>query len=58
MAIKAKEKKTTGIPGLHLQRVRQGDKRGPCIYQDQAADGAVHTLRMYAGEMYQERMIL
>ena len=50
MVAKAKEKKTTGIPGLHLQPVRAGDKRGPCIYQDQAADGATHTLRMHAGE--------
>lgn len=47
---RVKEKKTTGIPGLHLQRVRQGDKRGPCLYKDKAADGAVHTLRMYAGK--------
>lgn len=51
MVAKAKEKKkTTGIPGLYLQRVRQGDKRGPCLYQDKAADGAAHTLRMYAGK--------
>lgn len=47
---RVKEKKTTGIPGLYLQRVRQGDKRGPCLYQDKAADGAAHTLRMYAGK--------
>ena len=50
MVAKAKEKKTTGIPGLHLQRVRQGDKRGPCLYQDQAADRASHSLRMHAGK--------
>lgn len=55
MAIKAKEKKTAGIPGLHLQRVRQGDKRRPCIYQDQAADGAAHTLRMHAGRKEKRR---
>jgi len=47
---KAKEKKTTGIPGLHLQPVRAGDKRGPCVYKDKAADGATHTLLMHAGE--------
>ena len=50
MVAKEKEKKTTGIPGLPQQPVRAGDKRGPCIYQDQAADGATHTLRMHAGE--------
>lgn len=50
MVAKVKEKKTTGIPGLHLQRVRQGDKRGPCLYQDKAADGAAHTFRMHAGK--------
>lgn len=50
MAIKAKEKKTTGIPGLYLQRVRQGDKRGSCVYQDKTTDGAAHSLRMHAGK--------
>lgn len=55
MAIKAKEKKTAEIPGLHLQPVRAGDKRGPCIYQDQAADGAAHTLRMHAGRKEKRR---
>ena len=47
---RVKEKKTTGIPGLHLQRVRQGDKRGPCIYQDKETDRAAHTFRMHAGK--------
>ena len=49
MAIKAKEK-ATEISSLYLQPVRTGDKRGSCVYQDKAANGASHTLWMHAGE--------
>lgn len=41
--IKPKEKKTAGTPNLYLQRVRQGDKRRSCVYQDKETDGAAHT---------------
>lgn len=49
MAIKAKEKKATEISSLYLQPVRTGDRRGPCVYQNKAADGVAHTLWMHAG---------
>lgn len=40
---KTREKKTAGTPNLHLQRVRKGNKRGSCVYQNKAADGVAHT---------------
>lgn len=47
---RAKEKKQPESPVYICSQCGQGDKRGPCIYQDQAADGVAHTLRMHAGE--------
>ena len=44
-----REKKATEISSLYLQPVRTGDKRGSCVYQDKAANGASHTLWMHAG---------
>ena len=46
---RGKEKKQLKTQGLYLAASGTGDKRGSCVYQDKAADGAPHSFRMHAG---------